>query len=313
MGSLEQPGRNGLLITDVRGDGARWNGVNGMIERLRGACRAGSIGIASVVLVAACADGRVGNGASNGDGADDLAGGEVASESDGSEEDGDFGEPTPEDTTEEAPAEVEVDSTTIEVATLPIGGGADDDENFQNFQCVDVGWSDPPDIPAGVTVVIRGLVLEPAGHFTLSDQPCPGGAPPCLPDHAVTPEQRCTVAVGWTDAAGDNGGWLSASGTLTCEADADVCSGFADAVAERGGESIELWPPRTGTTPFGNSEAEESSGSSGQGGEQGEDADQNGVEGTENGQGNVEENGEQDSEQNSEQDGADGTPENGEG
>lgn len=271
-----------------------------MSQRLRGAWRAGGVGLAAIVLVVACAGGRAGfEPNDDADGRNDLADGEATSESDGSEGGDDFEEPTPEDTTEEAPAEVVIDPTTIEVATLPIGGNPDDAGG--NLQCVDVGWSDPPEIPAGVTVVIEGLALEPAGDFALSDQPCPGDAPLCLPDHAVTPVQRCTVAVEWTETAGNAGGWLDASGTIVCNADADICSGFADAVAERGGQSIELLPP-----PTGNGEDEGGSGSSDEGGEHGEDSEQNGVEGPpEDEHGDAEEDGEQN--------GAEGNTENGDG
>jgi hypothetical protein len=233
-----------------------------MIARARSAGRLGTLAVVGVLLFTACSNGRAGveAGRAEAEPPDERAGDTGAAESgdtggvvDGQragEDDVTAGEefraPTPEDTTREAPAQVEIDPTTIRVATLPIGGSAG--EPVGNLQCVDIGWSAPPEIPDGVTVVIEGLILEPDGHFAVSAQPCVGDAPTCGPGLAITPVQRCVAAVEWSGAAGPAGGSLRAAGTLVCEAEAAVCAGFADAVAARGGDFIELSGPQTGTT-----------------------------------------------------------------
>jgi hypothetical protein len=299
-----------------------------MMQRLGGARRAGSVGIVSVVLLAACA----GIGAGGDDG-DAPAGGEVGSESgssggevgsagdgsaagglerDSSEGDDDFGEPRPEDTTEEPPADVQIDSTRIEVATLPIGGSAD--LLGEDLQCVDVGWSEPPVIPTGVAVVIQALVFEPAGQFALADQPCPGDEPPCRAGHPITPTQRCALAIeAWPETSGDTGGWLSASGTIICDAPPDVCSAFATAVAERGGQSIELLPLLAGAALSTDGEGQEGGGPD-RGTEPRDDLDQPGDDGVdEAGHPGAGRNGEQVDEQDGEQDGEQDADEDGSG
>jgi hypothetical protein len=134
----------------------------------------------------------------------------------------------------------------VELPGLPIGGTAS--VVSPSLQCVDVGWTAPPDLPGWMGIDVTGVAFQPPGGFTLSSESC-AGAPACLADgfRLTVDGPRCVVAVAWTGAAFEEEGSMSfSSGRLVCPAErVPECEAFRDAVATEGPQSIPLEPPPT--------------------------------------------------------------------
>lgn len=151
--------------------------------------------------------------------------------------------PETEDTQTEEADDSDNDAVAVELPGLPIGGNAI--VVSDTLQCVDVGWTSPPDLPDWVAVRVTGVDLQPADGFALSDEPCEGDAPPCLGGEVrITTTERCYVAVTWVGPTLDSDRTLSfTSGEIVCTPDrvAD-CEAFRDEVAAAGPQSIGLEP-----------------------------------------------------------------------
>ncbi len=88
---------------------------------------------------------------------------------------------------EEAPDE-SGEAVAVELPGLPIGGNTE--VVSDTLQCVDVGWSEPPDLPDWIGITVTGVTFTPAEGFTQSSESCPGGAPPCLAAASSSPVTR---------------------------------------------------------------------------------------------------------------------------
>ena len=98
---------------------------------------------------------------------------------------------------EEAPDQSGGEAVAVELPGLPIGG--EPEVKSETLQCVDVGWSEPPDLPDWIGITVTGVAFTPAEGFTQSSESCPGGAPPCLGGgFQLTGDARCYVAVAFT-------------------------------------------------------------------------------------------------------------------
>jgi hypothetical protein len=131
----------------------------------------------------------------------------------------------------------------VELPGLPIGGSAT--VVSDTLQCVDVGWSAPPDLPDWVSITVTGVEFDPSDGFDVSSESCPGDAPPCLASGVeLTASDRCYVAVTWTGPTLDTERTMSfTSGRLTCQPDrVDECETFRDEVEAEGPQSIGLEP-----------------------------------------------------------------------
>ena len=151
--------------------------------------------------------------------------------------------PLTEDTETEEADDSDNQAVAVELPGLPIGGNAI--VVSDTLQCVDVGWTTPPDLPDWVAVRVTGVDLQPADGFALSDEPCEGDAPPCLEGEVrITTTERCYVAVTWVGPTLDSDRTLSfTSGEIVCEPDrVDACNAFRDEVAAAGPQPIGLEP-----------------------------------------------------------------------
>lgn len=151
------------------------------------------------------------------------------------------GAPPTETITQETPQPTD-ETISIEVAGLPIGGGADVVEGT-DVQCADVTWVGAS-IPAGVEVQVTEVGFDPEDAFVLSDLPCPIDVPACFEaTHRFTSDGgRCSVAVTPTgQPTGDDPRlWLTA-GVVTCRTDQQTsCQEFYESVKNAEPQSIGL-------------------------------------------------------------------------
>jgi hypothetical protein len=131
----------------------------------------------------------------------------------------------------------------VELPGLPIAGTSV--VLSDTLQCVDVGWTDPPDLPDWLAVTVTGVELRPKDGFALSSDPCPGGNPPCLDSSVrLTTTRRCSVAVTWTGPTLHSDRLLFfTSGLIRCApATVDECQAFRAEVEAAGPRSVELSP-----------------------------------------------------------------------
>jgi hypothetical protein len=155
----------------------------------------------------------------------------------------DTGSPETEDTDATEDPDDPSDPVAVELPGLPIGGNAL--VVSETLQCVDVGWTSPPDLPDWVAITVTGVQFEPSDGFALSDETCEGGAPPCLDsDFQLTTSERCYVAVTFTGPTLESERSLSfSSGEISCEPDRVAeCEAFRDEVTTAGPQSIPLDP-----------------------------------------------------------------------
>jgi hypothetical protein len=124
----------------------------------------------------------------------------------------------------------------IEIASLPVGGGADDDTSVH--QCVGVSWLGSR-IPDGVSVLITAVRIQPSGVFTQSTSGC--ARPLCNSSFAFTADQdRCTVPVTAKGRPGASAR-LSVDGRVRCPAgQRRSCEAFTAAAKK---QSIQLTVP----------------------------------------------------------------------
>ena len=98
---------------------------------------------------------------------------------------------------QEAPDESGAEAVAVELPGLPIGGNTE--VVSDTLQCVDVGWTEPPDLPDWIGITVTGVTFTPAEAFARVPESCPGGAPPCLgAGFQLTGDERCYVAVAFT-------------------------------------------------------------------------------------------------------------------
>jgi hypothetical protein len=150
---------------------------------------------------------------------------------------------------EETGAEEEADNSggdavAVELPGLPIGGNTV--VVSDSLQCVDVGWSEPPDLPDWIGITITNVAFTPAEDFTLSSEICPDPTPPCLAEgFQLTGDERCHVAVAFTGGPTiDDERLMSfSSGVINCPPDrVEQCEAFRDEVESEGAQSIGLDP-----------------------------------------------------------------------
>ncbi|HEY0542672.1 MAG TPA: hypothetical protein VGD53_30215 [Actinoallomurus sp.] len=145
--------------------------------------------------------------------------------------------PAVEGTGPERPAPAgEAPPPAIHIASLPVGGGADDDT--ATHQCVRVSWLGPR-IPEGVSIVVTAVRIEPVGVFAQSPSGC--GGPLCRVSFAFAASgDTCTVPVTAEGSPGSTAR-LYADGAVRCpQGSQAMCRAFA-ATAPR--QSIELVVP----------------------------------------------------------------------
>ena len=144
---------------------------------------------------------------------------------------------------EEAPDE-SGDAVAVELPGLPIGGNTL--VVSETLQCVDVGWTEPPDLPDWIGITVTGVTFTPAEGFTQSSESCPGGAPPCLAEgFQLTGDERCFVAVAFTgEPTLDADRTMSfSSGVINCPPDrVEQCEAFREEVENEGPQVIGLDP-----------------------------------------------------------------------
>jgi hypothetical protein len=160
---------------------------------------------------------------------------------------------------QEAPDESNPDAVAVELPGLPIGGTPV--VLSDTLQCVDVGWSEPPDLPDWIGITVTGVTFTPAEDFTTSSETCPDGTPPCLGEgFQLTGDERCHVAVAFTGGPtiDDDRTMAFSSGTISCPPDrVEECEAFRDEVESEGSQFIGLDPaPSEFETDTGEGETE---------------------------------------------------------
>ena len=160
---------------------------------------------------------------------------------------------------EEAPDESGGETVAVELPGLPIGG--ESQVQSETLQCVDVGWSEPPDLPDWIGITVTGVAFTPPEGFNVSSESCPGGAPPCLGGgFQLTGDARCYVAVAFTgEPTIDADRSMSfSSGVINCPPDrVEECEAFREAVESEGTQSIGLDPADSEFETEGETDTEE--------------------------------------------------------
>ena len=145
---------------------------------------------------------------------------------------------------QEAPDESGDEAVAVELPGLPIGGSTV--VVSDTLQCVDVGWSEPPDLPDWIGITVTGVSFSPAEGFTTSSETCSDGTPPCLgAGFQLTGDERCHVAVAFTgEPTLDAERTMTfSSGVINCPPDrVEQCESFRDEVESDGPQSIDLDP-----------------------------------------------------------------------
>ena len=166
---------------------------------------------------------------------------------------------------EEAPEE-SGEAVAVELPGLPIGGNTE--VVSETLQCVDVGWTEPPDLPSWIGITVTGVTFTPADAFAASPETCAGGAPPCLgAGFQLTGDERCFVAVAFTGGQSVEGSMSFSSGVINCPPDrVEQCESFRDEVESEGAQSIDLEAaPLGGTSEGETGEGETGEGETGEG------------------------------------------------
>lgn len=215
--------------------------------------------VTAVLCALVLATGGVACGSGGGGSGDSNASGDSTAQDEESVDDS-----TPEvegEGTEEAQEGGGAEAVSVDLPGLPVGGNIYAKSSTR--QCVDVGWTTPPDFPDGTEIKITGIGLSPEESFELSSETCPGDAPSCLSeDFRLTGETRCSVAVSWTgEGSGtEDGGSLSlTSGEILCAPDqvAD-CNDFKaelESISELPTIDLDAWPgDESGTDEGGTDE-----------------------------------------------------------
>jgi hypothetical protein len=144
-------------------------------------------------------------------------------------------DPAPEGTGAEPPAPARDGAPALKIASLPVGGGAEDDSTTE--QCVSVSWLGRR-MPDGVSVLVTDVRIRPSGVFTRSGSGC--GGPGCESSFSFTADRdTCTVAVTATGRPGA-AARLSVNGRPQCSAEQEEWCRDLD---ESGGKSIRLTVP----------------------------------------------------------------------
>jgi hypothetical protein len=145
---------------------------------------------------------------------------------------------------QEAPDQSNPDAVAVELPGLPIGGNTI--VVSDTLQCVDVGWSEPPDLPNWIGITVTNVVFNPPEDFTESSEPCPDGTPSCVAeDFQLTGDTRCHVAVAWTGGPtiDDDRFMTFSTGVISCPPErVEQCNAFRDEVEREGPQSIGLDP-----------------------------------------------------------------------
>ena len=162
---------------------------------------------------------------------------------------------------QEAPDEPGPNAVAVELPGLPIGGPTQ--VVSDSLQCVDVGWTEPPDLPSWIGITVTGVTFTPEEAFAESPETCEGGAPPCLgAGFQLTGDARCSVAVAFTGGQSVEGEMSFSSGVISCPPDrVEQCESFRDEVESEGPQSIPLEAAPSG----GTSEGETGGGETGEG------------------------------------------------
>ncbi|MEO5983299.1 MAG: hypothetical protein ABIQ13_13395 [Pedococcus sp.] len=194
----------------------------------------------SLLVLAACAGGRVPT--AGGDGGD--TGGAGSSQVSGDET---FASPDPEPTTPESSDEpARNDNPAISVARLPIGGDAQDDGSDARLQCAHVTWIASPDgqIPRGTGIEITGVVFDPAA-FESVGAGCGSERPSCLHYVFRTAALQCDLAIRATGVVPqDASPTLGFTGLVFCpDNTSDSCRRFVAALADEQQLSVSLNVP----------------------------------------------------------------------
>jgi hypothetical protein len=145
--------------------------------------------------------------------------------------------PAVEGTGPERPAPVgEAPPPAIRIASLPVGGGVEDDT--VTHQCVRASWLGPH-IPDGVSIVVTAVRIEPRGLFAQAPSGCDGSL--CRASFAFAASgDTCTVPVTAEGSPGSTA-QLYVDGAVRCPRGSQaMCRAFA-ATAPR--QSIELTVP----------------------------------------------------------------------
>jgi hypothetical protein len=150
--------------------------------------------------------------------------------------------PPPEPSDPDEAVDPGVERLRFDLPGVPAGGSAE--YVAADLQCVEVNWSDPPDLVDGVRLSVTAVDFAPQGVYELVNTRCPGPHPPCLPDWLGA--DICTVAVGWTGQPSTEDGELFFTRVLlACESiPADTCRAFAReaAAAEARGPALRPFP-----------------------------------------------------------------------
>lgn len=144
--------------------------------------------------------------------------------------------PPPETSGAESTASRQPSQPSVEVASLPIGGGTDDDDPAVD-QCIDVSYLGSEPIPAGVRIAVTGVSFDPPS-FRLGGGGCSGRGTPCTANGFAFTETnensddgRCVVEIHATGPTPADGGNLVLKGQLLCPAGQEApCQRFANAV-----------------------------------------------------------------------------------
>jgi hypothetical protein len=138
----------------------------------------------------------------------------------------------------EQPRPQESKAVAISVPSLPVGGGADDEEAVD--QCVGVSWLGDDEITDGVSIAVTAVWITPDGVFKMNGSGC-GGTPACAASFSFTSERTdCSVSVTAKAIEGASAN-LSLRGEARCSAEQEhQCR---DLVAHETGQSIQLRQP----------------------------------------------------------------------
>ena len=156
---------------------------------------------------------------------------------------------------EEAPDKSGGDAVAVELPGLPIGGNTE--VVSDTLQCVDVGWTEPPDLPDWIGITVTGVTFTPAEGFTavVRDR-APAGLRRAWPRASSSPVTRGATSLS-----------RSRVNPRRCEAD-DVLQLRGDQLPAGPGRAVRGVPrrgrergrpvdrPRTGTSEFETGEGE---------------------------------------------------------
>jgi hypothetical protein len=152
--------------------------------------------------------------------------------------------PPVEGTGPEKPAPSAAGAPAIDLASLPVGGSADD--NSVVHQCVGVRWLGP-EIPHGVSIQVTGVRIQPPSVFAVASSGCSG--PSCRASYVfVSKQSSCTVPVVAKGPPNETAE-LHVDGRIDCPAGQQtLCKDFA-AQSESQSRPIGLITPDAPQTP----------------------------------------------------------------